>query len=67
MNLAGAPCATPYATRGLSFHLPLRLGVLSDPLHCIWTLPPGETDFGKRWATTRRAYMKNGLHYLLKA
>ena len=23
--------------------------VLPDHLHCIWTLPPGDTDFSRRW------------------
>jgi putative transposase len=23
--------------------------VLPDHLHCVWTLPPGDADFGKRW------------------
>ncbi|MEW6114527.1 MAG: transposase, partial [Thermodesulfobacteriota bacterium] len=23
--------------------------ILPDHLHCIWTLPPGDTDFSTRW------------------
>ena len=26
------------------------LVVLPDHLHCIWTLPPGDTDFSTRWS-----------------
>ena len=25
------------------------VAVLSDHLHCIWTLPPNDSDFSKRW------------------
>ena len=28
--------------------------LLPDHLHCIWTLPPGDADFGKRWGLIKR-------------
>ena len=28
--------------------------LLPDHLHCIWTLPPDDADFGKRWALIKR-------------
>lgn len=28
--------------------------LLPDHLHCIWTLPPGDADFGTRWAIIKR-------------
>lgn len=32
--------------------------LLPDHLHCIWTLPPGDAAFGKRWAMIKRAVTK---------
>jgi putative transposase len=32
--------------------------LLPDHLHCIWTLPPGDAAFGKRWAIIKRAVIK---------
>ncbi|MBL1276034.1 MAG: transposase [Ectothiorhodospiraceae bacterium] len=28
--------------------------LMPDHLHCIWTLPDGDTDFSKRWAKIKR-------------
>lgn len=28
--------------------------ILPDHLHCIWTLPPGDQDFSKRWSKIKR-------------
>ena len=28
--------------------------LLPDHLHCIWTLPPDDAEFGKRWAMIKR-------------
>ena len=28
--------------------------LLPDHLHCIWTLPPGDSDFSTRWAIIKR-------------
>ena len=28
--------------------------LLPDHLHCIWTLPPDDADFGIRWAMIKR-------------
>jgi len=32
--------------------------VLPDHLHCIWTLPPDDANFGKRWAMIKRFVTK---------
>jgi putative transposase len=32
--------------------------LLPDHLHCIWTLPPGDADFGVRWAMIKRYVTK---------
>lgn len=32
--------------------------LLPDYLHCIWTLPPGDTAFGKQWAMIKSAVIK---------
>ena len=34
------------------------LVLLPDHLHCIWTLPPDDADFGKRWAMIKRFVTK---------
>ena len=31
------------------FHLDAVV-ILPDHLHCVWTLPPGDTDFSTRWS-----------------
>jgi putative transposase len=28
--------------------------LLPDHMHCIWTLPPGDTDFSQRWSQIKR-------------
>lgn len=28
--------------------------LLPDHLHCLWTLPPGDTDYSARWSTIKR-------------
>lgn len=30
--------------------------ILPDHLHAIWSLPPGDADFGARWAWSNAAY-----------
>ncbi len=32
--------------------------LLPDHLHCMWTLPPDDNDFGKRWAMLKRFVTK---------
>lgn len=32
--------------------------LLPDHLHCVWTLPPDDADFGKRWAMIKRFVTK---------
>ena len=33
--------------------------VLSDHLHCIWTLPPGDADFATRWRLIKTWFTKH--------
>ncbi|HHH43786.1 MAG TPA: transposase [Gammaproteobacteria bacterium] len=32
--------------------------VLPDHLHCIWTLPPGDADFARRWRLVKTAFTR---------
>jgi putative transposase len=32
--------------------------LLPEHLHCIWTLPPGEADFSKRWGLIKAGFSK---------
>ena len=32
--------------------------VLPDHMHCLWTLPPGDTDFPGRWRAIKIAFVK---------
>jgi putative transposase len=32
--------------------------VLPDHLHCIWTLPPGDADFGTRWGLVKAGFSR---------
>ena len=32
--------------------------VLPDHLHCVWTLPPGDSDFSGRWAVIKAAFSR---------
>lgn len=42
--------------------------LLPDHLHCLWTLPPGDSDFSARWAQIKRAVsMACGEQYLEKS
>jgi putative transposase len=36
--------------------------VLPDHLHCIWTLPPGDSDFSTRWRLIKTAFAKDIPH-----
>ena len=38
--------------------------LLPDHLHCIWTLPPNDADFGVRWAMIKRYITKHCGQYL---
>ena len=35
------------------------MAVLPDHLHCIWTLPPGDTDFATRWRLVKTCFTKH--------
>jgi putative transposase len=46
------------AILGVRRHRPFVIDawvLLPDHLHCIWTLPEGDADFGARWALIKRA------------
>ncbi len=32
--------------------------VLPDHLHCLWTLPPGDADYSRRWKAIKTAFVK---------
>jgi putative transposase len=32
--------------------------VLPDHMHCVWTLPPGDSDFSHRWRDIKTAFSK---------
>ncbi|MBV8398555.1 MAG: transposase [Acetobacteraceae bacterium] len=33
--------------------------VLPDHMHCLWTLPPGDADFPRRWRAIKIAFVKD--------
>ncbi|MBI3773085.1 MAG: transposase [Gammaproteobacteria bacterium] len=35
------------------------IAVLPDHLHCIWTLPPGDADFSRRWRLIKTWFTKH--------
>jgi putative transposase len=35
------------------------IAVLPDHLHCIWTLPPGDSDFATRWRLIKTGFTKH--------
>ena len=40
------------------FHIDAWM-VLPDHLYCIWTLPPGDTDYSGRWREIKKAFAKS--------
>jgi putative transposase len=49
------------AFRSVQLRYPLRLEavvILPDHLHCIWTLPPGDTDFSSRWGLIKGRFSR---------
>ena len=40
-----------------SFHIDAWV-VLPDHMHCIWTLPPGDSDSSGRWRALKKAFTK---------
>lgn len=32
--------------------------VLPEHMHCVWTLPPGDTDYSGRWRAVKKAFSK---------
>jgi putative transposase len=53
-----------HARATLPFHID-ALVLLPDHLHCIWTLPPGDADFGKRWGLIKRYVSRRVPPYLM--
>ena len=46
------------AVSGVKIELPFEIKawvLLPDHLHCIWSLPPGDSDFPRRWAMIKRS------------
>lgn len=37
--------------------------LLPDHLHCIWTLPPGDAEFSRRWSIIKRLVSKQCAEY----
>jgi putative transposase len=40
------------------FHMPAAV-VLPDHLHCIWELPPGDSDFATRWRLIKSGFSRS--------
>ncbi len=38
--------------------------VLPDHLHCIWTLPPGDADYARRWSIIKRRVSQQTRHLI---
>ncbi len=36
--------------------------LLPDHMHCLWTLPPGDHDFGRRWSMIKRMVSQHCRH-----
>jgi putative transposase len=50
------------AARGVRRQLPFRIDawvVLPDHMHCLWTLPEGDSDFPERWRRIKAAFSKS--------
>ena len=49
------------STRSVRVKYPFEIDawvVLPDHMHCIWTLPPGDTDYTLRWRLIKAAFSK---------
>ena len=49
------------AVRKVRAHAPFHIGawvVLPDHLHCLWTLPEGDTDFATRWQAIKTDFSR---------
>ncbi|HEX6441349.1 MAG TPA: transposase [Stellaceae bacterium] len=47
------------AVRGVRLELPFRIDawvVLPEHMHCLWTLPEGDSDFPERWRRIKAAF-----------
>ena len=59
--LAREIAALRAAVRTVRARMPFHIDawvVLPDHLHCIWTLPPGDSDFPGRWREIKGAFAK---------
>jgi len=39
----------------------LAIVILPDHLHCLWELPPGDTDYSERWRWIKREFTRDWL------
>jgi len=44
--------------RARPFHIDAWV-VLPEHMHCIWTLPPGDTEYSSRWRAIKIAFVKS--------
>lgn len=50
------------AVRGVQARAPFHIDawvVLPDHMHCIWTLPAGDSDYSGRWRALKKAFTKS--------
>lgn len=50
------------AVRGVRTRAPFHIDawvVLPDHIHCIWTLPAGDSDYSGRWQAVEKAFTKS--------
>jgi len=50
------------AFRDVQTHHPFRVDaivILPEHLHCLWTLPPGDTDFSTRWSLIKSRFSRS--------
>ena len=50
------------AVRGVRAKRPFHIDawvVMPEHLHCIWTLPEGDTDYSSRWREIKKAFVKS--------
>lgn len=40
----------------------VAIAVLPEHLHCVWTLPEGDTDYAARWSLIKRAFTRRQYH-----
>jgi putative transposase len=53
----GLRAAVKKTRQRLPFHIDAWV-VLPDHMHCVWTLPPGDEDYARRWQGIKIAFSK---------